>query len=138
MTKLHRWKAEIEANIERAAALVGPHDPHEVAAFCARLTRSHGHDKEEAAAQLRDLRLPAGFMHVRTFDAKTGVETGGVYSTTDEPTEAIGILGCALGVVGHDARNWVSTTAMPVTRKGVLDLAIGYDVPPYVAAARGR
>lgn len=128
MKTITKFQAEVDAHVSRAAALAGPHDAKAVAAFCAELLGKRS--KDEIAADLRGMRLPSGFIHVRAFDAATGAYVSGAYSTTHQPTEAIGVLGCALAIVGGDVGNWVETIPLPVAAPGVLDVAIRYAVPP--------
>ena len=122
----------LESFYDRAAGHAGPHDRAEMDRFADRLSGLAGLDFEAVAAKVAKLPFPKGFLFARFFDARTGEYFGGVIDRSFKPIDTRSLLADLVPDADYQAaeglppRTWLATTAMPVTKPGVLDLAIDY------------
>lgn len=122
----------LESFYDRAAEHAGPHDPAETLRYAERLSGLGGLDFDAVEARVSDLPFPSGFLFARFFDARTGGYFGGVIDRRFKPVDTRSLLYDLVPDADYQAaeglppRTWVRTTAMPVTKPGVLDLAIDY------------
>lgn len=122
----------LEDQFDEAAPHAGPHDPAEIARYAERLSGLEGLDFDQVMDRVGDTPFPSGLLFARFFHAATGERWGGVLNRTFKPVTTKSLLYDLVPdaefqeLQGAAPRAWVRTTAMPVTKPGVLDLAIDY------------
>ncbi len=114
------------SNFARAARNLTKTHATEVNEFCKRLTGLQGETYDDICNEVENIPFPAGYMHVRMFDAEDGVELACAISQTYRSltTEEMSML-----VTLHERfqwGRWVATTPLPTTDSGVLDLLVTF------------
>ncbi len=126
--------SELMPFFARAAKEAGQPDHGAVRHLCERLSGIRTIKYMEAAEQVGDLPMPAGYFHLRLFDEATGKEFASAWAT--EPGTAITPVMIALQVIVSEPflkNEWIKTSPMFDhfhSAKGVLDLAITFKPRP--------
>lgn len=118
----------------RAAKEAGDPDHAAVRYLCQQLSGIKSIKYMQVAKQVRDLPMPAGYIHLRLFDEATKDEFASAWAT--EPNTSITPVLIAMQVMMSEPfldNEWIATTPMfdhPYVAKGVLDLAIKFTPRP--------
>lgn len=110
---------------------VGPHDTEKLDAFAKKLCGVGGLNRDQLLAKFKGVTVPAGFHHVQYYNLTMDIEWGTMHTDPPKQLNLFAII-VDITTLNEDVYNfpdlglWHKTVALPIKRRGVLELGLLY------------